>query len=85
MRDAIQAITDELLHNAAGRGRLDVVADLAYPLPVTVIARLFGVPESEYDTFHAWSDALGKSLDLTEDEAVYDDASRGRGLHRLSG
>ena len=76
MRVAIQDITDGLLDRVAAKGALDVVADLAYPLPVTVIARMLGVPEADVDTFHAWSDALGRSLDLTEDEEVYNEASR---------
>ena len=76
MRAAIQDITDGLLDRVAAKGALDVVADLAYPLPVTVIARMLGVPEADVDTFHAWSDALGRSLDLTEDEEVYNEASR---------
>ncbi len=76
MRATIQELTDSLLDRVQTKGEMDVVADLAYPLPVTVIARLFGVPEEDQDTFHAWSDALGKSLDLVEAEEVYNDASR---------
>lgn len=76
MRATIQDLTDSLLDRVAAKSEMDVVADLAYPLPVTVIARMFGVPEGEFDTFQAWSDALGKSLDLTEEEAVYNEASR---------
>lgn len=76
MRTTIQDITDGLLDKAAAKDHLDVVADLAYPLPVTVIARMFGVPEGDLDIFHTWSDALAKSLDLTEVEEVYNEASR---------
>jgi cytochrome P450 len=54
---------------------MDLIADFAYPLPVTVIAEMLGVPAADRDTFHRWSDALGRSLDLTEDSAVYDRAS----------
>ncbi len=76
MRDTIQELTDNLLDDVQGSGSLDVVADLAYPLPVTVIARLLGIPEQAYDTFHAWSAALAKTLDLVEGEEVYNEASR---------
>ncbi|WP_135825209.1 cytochrome P450 [Halorussus ruber] len=37
---------------------MEVVADLAYPLPVTVIAELLGVPAEERDQFKEWSDTL---------------------------
>ena len=76
MRSTIQDLTDGLLDRVQGSNELDVVADLAYPLPVTVIARLLGIPEQDYDTFHVWSDALGKSLDLVEGEEVYNEASQ---------
>ena len=54
----IAAITDELLDQVAGSGRMDVVQDLAYPLPVIVIAELLGVPADERDQFKTWSDAI---------------------------
>ena len=41
-----------------------------------MIARLLGIPEQAYDTFHAWSEALAKTLDLVEGEEVYNEASR---------
>jgi cytochrome P450 len=55
---------------------MDIIADLAYPLPVTVIARMFDVPEKDYALFHGWSNALARSLDYTDDERVYLNASK---------
>src|SRR3954469_158055 len=46
---AIQVTAGELLDAARARGAVDVVADLAYPLPVTVIAELLGVPREDRD------------------------------------
>src|SRR5260370_29318432 len=40
----ITAITNDLLDHVAATGEMDVVRDLAYPLPVTVIAELLGIP-----------------------------------------
>lgn len=54
----IQAITDLLLDAVADRDQIDVVADLAYPLPVMVIAELLGVPTEDRATFKRWSDAI---------------------------
>ena len=42
MRDHIQEIVDRLLSRALGQGGMDVVEDLAYPLPVTVICEMLG-------------------------------------------
>ena len=54
----IAAITDALLDQVQGTGRMDLVQDLAYPLPVIVIAELLGVPPEARDQFKAWSDAI---------------------------
>jgi cytochrome P450 len=75
LRGKIQEITNHLLDRVQHQGEMELIADLAYPLPVTVIAEMLGVPEDDRDTFHQWSDALGRSLDLTDDPAVYERAS----------
>ncbi|WP_163507304.1 cytochrome P450 [Fodinicola acaciae] len=54
----IAAITDELLDAAMDRGRLELVADVAYPLPVIVIAELLGLPVSDRELFRDWADSL---------------------------
>ncbi|MFF4896256.1 cytochrome P450 [Streptomyces sp. NPDC001068] len=69
MRDEVDRITAELLAPLEAGGRIDIVDDFAYPLPVTVICRLLGVPREDEPLFRAWSDALVASADLTpEDE-----------------
>lgn len=54
----IAAITHELLDAARERERFELVSDLAYPLPVIVIAELLGVPSSDRALFKQWADAL---------------------------
>ncbi len=54
----IQAITDALLDEAEQRGRMDAIADLASPLPITVIAEMLGVSMEHREKFKEWSDAL---------------------------
>lgn len=61
----IESLTEELLDAAAGRETLELVDDLAYPLPVTVISRMLGVPEHDHVRFAGWSEVLAKSLDDT--------------------
>ncbi|MGH7943396.1 MAG: cytochrome P450 [Opitutaceae bacterium] len=51
----IQSTVHELLEAAQARGQVDVVADLAYPLPVSVIAALLGVPRADREKFKRWS------------------------------
>lgn len=54
----IAALTHELLDAARERGRFELVNDLAYPLPVIVIAELLGVPSGDRALFKQWADAL---------------------------
>jgi cytochrome P450 len=63
LRPRMQHIVDGLLDAAFERGEMDVVADLAYPLPVTVICEMLGVPREDHHRFHAWSADLVVTLD----------------------
>ena len=49
---------------------MDVLADLAYPLPVIVICELLGVPIDDREQFHEWSSAASRLLDGDIDEAT---------------
>jgi cytochrome P450 len=54
----IAGLTEELLDQAGARTRLELVSDLAYPLPVIVIAELLGVPAEDRPKFKEWADAM---------------------------
>ncbi len=56
----IETITRELLDGALADGKttMEIVNDLATPLPVTVIAELLGIPAEDRDRFKLWSDAI---------------------------
>jgi pimeloyl-[acyl-carrier protein] synthase len=66
LRPRITEIVKELLGAARERGQIDLVADFAYPFPITVIAEMLGVPMSDRQLFGSWSRDL---IDLfgTED------------------
>lgn len=66
LRGHIERITAQLLDEVAERGRFDMIADFAVPLPVTVIAEMLGVPVADRDVFKGWSDDLAQTLDLVE-------------------
>jgi pimeloyl-[acyl-carrier protein] synthase len=70
LRPRIQALVDSILDQAADRGGLDVVADLGFELPVTVICELLGVPLADRDQFAGWSSDASRLLDgvMTEEE-----------------
>jgi cytochrome P450 len=64
LRSHIQDITDSLLAAvlARGTGRMDVIADLAYPLPAIVTAELLGVPTSDWKQLTTWSGDFAQVL-----------------------
>jgi cytochrome P450 len=55
LRPSVQDIADELLDTMATRDECDLVRDFAFPLPVSVIMRLVGVPASRGPDFHRWA------------------------------
>ncbi|MET0699826.1 MAG: cytochrome P450 [Mycobacterium sp.] len=59
----ISQLVDALLDHVEAAGRFDVIADLAYPLPVAVICRLLGVPIEDEPEFGRASALLAQSLD----------------------
>src|SRR6201999_2785797 len=70
MRPRIVEITNGILDEAAERGSLDVVADLGFVLPVTVICEMLGVPAEDRDQFGPWSSDASRLLDGDLDDAT---------------
>ncbi|MGE0826691.1 MAG: cytochrome P450 [Candidatus Binatia bacterium] len=63
LRPRIQALVNSLLDAAQGHGRMDIMADLAYPLPVLVICEMLGVPAKDRELFKEWSGDVARTLD----------------------
>ena len=55
LRPRITSITAGLLDDMSTRREVDLLASFAFPLPVTVICELLGVPVADRDDFRAWS------------------------------
>ncbi|MFD5734472.1 MULTISPECIES: cytochrome P450 [Streptomyces] len=68
MHEEITRIVQDLIAGFQGKERIDVVDDFAYPLPVTVICRLLGVPTEDEPRFRLWSDAIVAGFDPTPEE-----------------
>ncbi|MFI9257132.1 cytochrome P450 [Streptomyces sioyaensis] len=68
MHEEITRIVQDLIAGFQGKERIDVVDDFAYPLPVTVICRLLGVPTEDEPRFRLWSDAIVAGFDPTPGE-----------------
>jgi len=62
LRPRIQEIVDYVLGEAGERGEFEIIHDLAYPLPVIVIAEMLGVPPEDRHRFKEWSDTVVATL-----------------------
>ena len=72
MRPRIQQIVDDTLDRIISQGRMDLIEDFAFRLPVTIICDMLGIPEEHREVFYASSrDGAGRLLDpvqLTPEE-----------------
>ena len=66
----IEQITYNLVENIKEKEDFDLIKDLAYPLPVMVIADILGVPEQDMADFKRWSDILVAGPENSSVEAL---------------
>jgi cytochrome P450 len=73
LRPEVERLVDEALDDviARGTGEMDLIPDLAFPLPFTVISEMLGMPMGRREELRTWSHAVVKTLDpiLSIDEA----------------
>ncbi|GAA3546945.1 cytochrome P450 [Amycolatopsis ultiminotia] len=62
-RHEVRTLIDGLLDAIGSRTRLDLVDEVAYPLPVSVICTLLGVPREDEARFHSWADTVARNID----------------------
>jgi cytochrome P450 len=65
MRGWLAEIANGLIDKMSRKTSVDIVADFAYPLPVTAICQLLGVPREDQPRFHVWADAIIETVDPT--------------------
>jgi cytochrome P450 len=74
LRVHVAELVEGFLGDVAGERSFDLIRSLAYPLPVTVICELMGVPVADRELFGPWSSDASRLLDGDIDE---DTANRG--------
>ena len=63
MRPRIQQIVDQTLDRIIPQGRMDLIEDFAFRLPVTIICDMLGIPEEHREVFYSSSRDGGRILD----------------------
>lgn len=71
LRPTVQRLVDDTLAPIVARGEMDLIAELAFPLPFTVISEMLGMPDADRDQLREWSGKMVKMLDpiMSEDDA----------------
>lgn len=58
MRSRVDELSEELLARAMVKGSMDLIADYALPIPLTVISEMLGIPTADQLRFHRWSTTI---------------------------
>lgn len=66
----IEALAEALLDEVAPRGQMDLIADFAFPLPITVICELLAVPAEDHFRFRTWSTLIVSASQMSRDADV---------------
>lgn len=77
LRPRIDAMANSLADALENITQVDLIRDFAFPLPVTVIAELLGLPVEDRDRFRQWSAPLAAALDPTSSEERITEANQG--------
>ena len=68
LRPRVERIAEDLVEAAANGDRLDLMASIAHPLPVIVIAEMLGVPPEDMTRFERWSNDIALNIEPTLDD-----------------
>lgn len=82
LEEVASAFVDGVLERAFARGELEVVADLAHPLALTVIFRVLGIAGERFEDLHPLLAAITRGHDMAPTEA---DRMRGRFAQQTMG
>nr|MDT0666414.1 cytochrome P450 [Micromonospora sp. DSM 115978] len=63
LRPRIEALVDDLLDVVLAAGEVDLIATVAYPLPLTIVCEILGVPAADHGLVQVWSQALARAFD----------------------
>ncbi len=72
IRDSIHRRVDAAVGSVEPHGSMELIGELAYPLPVSVFCEMLGIPDEAGPKFHGWTSAVARSLDLVISQEEYE-------------
>ena len=76
MEEWIDEVADGLVGGVARSGEMDLIEDVAFPLPLTVICRMLGVPLDDQKQFRDWGEMVGAGLDFQMTDAAVERSNK---------
>lgn len=67
LRPRVEQLVDEMVERCAAKGTFDVIREIAYPLPVIIIAEMLGIPPEDREQFKHWSDEMALSVGMANE------------------
>lgn len=62
LKPSIQQVTNSLIDKAVEAGKMDIIRDLAYALPITIVGTLIGIPPEDADLLRRWSNDFNRAI-----------------------
>ena len=82
LRPRIQQLVDDALDRVEPTGEMELIGDLAFPLPFAVISEMLGMPEADSAQLREWSGTLVRSLEpLVDPDLIRAIADAGEQMH----
>lgn len=73
LRERVVAVAEPLIDAALERGELEVLGELAFPVPRTIICEMLGIPEADVGLFSQWTPSVTNMLSASlHSDAIID-------------
>lgn len=76
MTHNIEGIIAKLIDRVAASGEMDLIADFAFPLPLTIVCGVLGFPESDHDSLKRWTHAITPTAEPLLKDGVLDEGGK---------
>jgi cytochrome P450 len=85
LRPRIQSLVDDMLDKAEAANEVELIGDLAFPLPFAVISDMMGMPDTDAAQLREWSGTLVRSLEpLADPQLIRAIADAGENMRKLT-